>query len=197
MGFLGQVYKDHQVSLVKVKECWEKAGEAGCGEACSRMAELFVEQRDWSQAKHCCELAADLNHVIALHTSAVEATCGYFSFGDEVVQVENRSIPDDEKALRLMKLAAKLDHPMSCACLGNFHKEGIGCEVNMDNAIKWCKKGAEQEVPWAMRNLGVACCLGDHVEQDNEASKCWLRKAAALNDVGAQRDLGQFCPSEG
>ena len=53
-----------------------------------------------------------------------------------------------------------------------------GVAQNFQEAAKWWRKAAEQNLPFAHYSLGVMYLTGQGVEKNNEKAVAWLRKAA-------------------
>ena len=63
-------------------------------------------------------------------------------------------------------------------------------------AVKWFRKGAEQNVAEAQSNLGICYFEGQGVAKDRAEAVKWFRKAAEQNHAFAQYNLG-VCYSSG
>ena len=66
------------------------------------------------------------------------------------------------------------------------YDKGIGVEPDKSEALKWCRKSAEQGVPNAQLNLGIFYNNGEVVNQDLKEAVKWYRKAADQGHETAQ-----------
>ena len=62
--------------------------------------------------------------------------------------------------------------------LGNMYHHGRGVPQDDAEAVKWYRKGAEQNWPGAQENLGVSYAEGRGVPQDYVRALMWLNLAA-------------------
>jgi hypothetical protein len=70
------------------------------------------------------------------------------------------------------------------------HLGGPGVPQDYAEAVRWCRKAAEQGHPGAQFQLGVMYEMGLGVTQDWAEAVRWYRKAAEQGDAHAQFDLG-------
>src|SRR2546425_2396105 len=70
--------------------------------------------------------------------------------------------------------------------LGVCYYNGWGVTKNLQEALSWYRKSAEQGHARAQRNLGVCYAIGAGVGKDTVKAAKWYQKAAAQGDVGAQ-----------
>ncbi len=71
-----------------------------------------------------------------------------------------------------------------------------GVEQNRMEAVKWCRKAAEQNVTQAQCDLGTCYYKGLGAEKNSTEAVKWFRKAAQQNLALAQFKLG-FCYANG
>lgn len=64
-----------------------------------------------------------------------------------------------------------------------------GVEKDMDEAVKWIRKAAEQGDAQAQYNLGVCYISGDGVVPNKQEAMKWLRKAAKQGHPQAKEIL--------
>ena len=69
--------------------------------------------------------------------------------------------------------------------LGIFFRE-FGVAKDEVEAVKWCRKAAEQNDAEAQYNLGVCYANGRGVAKDEAEAVKWYRKAAEQNNARAQ-----------
>ena len=73
--------------------------------------------------------------------------------------------------------------------MGVMYAEGDGVAKDLEEAIKWWRKAADQGDANAQFNLGWAYSNGEGVAKDSEEAAEWFRKAAEQGHAGAQRAL--------
>ena len=66
------------------------------------------------------------------------------------------------------------------------YTNGDGVEPDISEALKWCRKSAEQGVANAQHNLGVFYYNGEVVNRDLKEAVKWFRKAADQGHETAQ-----------
>ena len=106
---------------------------------------------------------------------------------------KNGKNKDDEAAAQWYLKAAEQGHVESYYCLGNMLKEV--CEL--EDAIGCFQEAAELGHAAAQYELGVAYSLGLGIEQNNEESMKWYRKAAEQGHeeaIGFLKELGERVP---
>jgi len=74
--------------------------------------------------------------------------------------------------------------------LGLMYALGQGVEQDLEEALKWYRRAAEQDYPIAQRNLAAIYQKGQGAPQDPDESLKWFRRAAEGGDIQAQNHLG-------
>jgi TPR repeat protein len=72
------------------------------------------------------------------------------------------------------------------------YENGSGVPKDPAEAVKWCRKAAEQGYAAAQHNLGVCYLTGTGVAQDAALTLQWFRKAAAQGDEGAAAEVARL-----
>ena len=70
--------------------------------------------------------------------------------------------------------------------LADCYRFGHGVVQDYAEAVKWCRKAAEQNYAPAQSNLGQCYCGGRGVQQDYAEAVKWYRKAAEQGYAHAQ-----------
>jgi hypothetical protein len=70
--------------------------------------------------------------------------------------------------------------------------EGHGAKQDYDEAVKWCRKSAEQGDPQAQTTLGWAYAGGNGVQQDYVQAYMWFSLAAAQGYPDAEDSRGKL-----
>lgn len=73
--------------------------------------------------------------------------------------------------------AEKGDSDAQC-CLGDYYAEGLGVEIDMDEALSLYQLSAAQKNEYAEYNLGECYELGKGVEKDLEQAIHWYTLSA-------------------
>lgn len=76
--------------------------------------------------------------------------------------------------------------------LGTCYRNGYGTEKNLDLAIDYFQKSAQQRWEWACFRLGIMYYNAEGVAQDYDKAFYWIKKAAARGHAQAQRCLAVF-----
>lgn len=131
------------------------------------------------------------------HTDIVEAVKWYklsASQGNDKAQFELGMLYDSgrikcadykEKALKCYLSLAEAGFPSAQCTIGLKYRFGDGVDENLDEAIKWFKRSANQGHVDAQRNLGdIYAAIG----KSSEAAR-WYSKAAASGDAYSEKRL--------
>lgn len=119
----------------------------------------------------------------------------HFMKGDFYYRGEYGHPQDYVKAREYLEKAAAAGHAPAENMLGTIYEQGLGVPVDLDLAIHWFRKAAEQGDPKGMSNLG------QHLGPDGpDASKhvealMWLLLAARANEPMARQILGEIIRS--
>lgn len=144
-----------------------------------------------------CRMGAYYAEPDTRHTDVVEAVKWYklsASQGNDKAQFELGMLYDSgrikcadykEKAMECYMSLAKAGFPSAQCTIGLKYRFGDGVEENLDEAIKWFKKSANQGHVDAQRNLGdIYAAIGKISEAER-----WYSKAAASGDVYSEKKI--------
>ena len=85
---------------------------------------------------------------------------------------------DYAAAMTVLMPLAEQGNPEAQCVIANLYHLGLGVAVNIDTAIKWYRKSAEQGYGVASNNLGSIFLAGDYGgSPDCEEAKKWYQKA--------------------
>ena len=73
--------------------------------------------------------------------------------------------------------------------LGGLYEAGMGVPLDLQQAVKWWRRSAEQDFVLAERQLGVSYLKGYGVTRDYVEAARWLRRAADKGDGVSQSQL--------
>ena len=79
---------------------------------------------------------------------------------------------------------------------GRCYLYGYGVEKDSEQAVKWVRMAADQNLAYAQQILGDCYLNGKGVEKDDVVAVNWYRKAAEQGHAIAQHNLG-FCYAQG
>ena len=96
---------------------------------------------------------------------------------------------NNQLSTRNFKIGADMGHPLSMNAYGICLRDGIGCDVNIEEAISYFEKGSNLNEMYSAYNLGCLYKNGKHVKQDFEKAITYLSKAATLGHVDACKQL--------
>lgn len=91
--------------------------------------------------------------------------------------------------VKLVRIKAERGDIVAQFNLGECYFKGHGVEENLEQAVSWFRKAAEQGYPAAQYQLGRYYCSG--VEMNFGQAVSWFRKAAEQGYVDAQYQMGQ------
>ena len=120
---------------------------------------------------------------------------GYLYFGDEprldrgVAHYEHRDYP---KAYKLLLPLAKKGYAKAQLIVGDCLVNGQGVFMDTEEAVKWYRAAADQEMPEAQHRMYECCCDGVGVERNQENAAKWCRKAAEAGYEEAMFDMGML-----
>ena len=95
------------------------------------------------------------------------------------------------EAMAFFKAAAEEGCPSGLTCLAGMHEEGLGCEVDIEKAIKLLHAAADLEDAEALSRLGFFYATGRFVEQNFGAAVEYHKRAASQDCAPSQCDLGR------
>lgn len=98
---------------------------------------------------------------------------------------EWKLIKDIEESFFWYTNAAKRGHVTAQYCLGLFYENGLLMECNINDAIYWYTLAAESNMTLAMVRLA-------RLLEDTKEAVHWLKKAIAIGDLSALRELATF-----
>lgn len=125
--------------------------------------------------------------LIALLIIALTQTLSAQHF-DSAVAANNRG--DYKTAISLLRPLAEKGYPDAQALLGAMYAQGRGVPQDPAKAIKWFRKGIEQNNHWAQHNLGYMYSQGHGVPKNYFEAAKWFRKAANQGNADSQSNLG-------
>ncbi|MBE6414935.1 MAG: sel1 repeat family protein [Akkermansiaceae bacterium] len=96
-----------------------------------------------------------------------------------------------EKAFVFLHAAAQNGYVKAQFKLGTLYEDGVGCEPDMRQAVKWYLKAAMQDFSWAQSNLGICYQQGRGVPRNARIAFQYFRLAAASGDDYAQFNLAR------
>jgi TPR repeat protein len=99
---------------------------------------------------------------------------------------------ETERALSIVREAARNDDPVAMAYLGDAYERGQGVRQSYNDAVMWYRLASEQQVASAMNALGELYVEGHGVSRDYEEAFKLFRKAAEQGDIDAGYNLGHL-----
>lgn len=109
------------------------------------------------------------------------------TFEDGIVALENS---DFQTAFVIFSVHAENGDPRAQNNLGMMYLYGLGTEADLESAVEWNRKAADQDLPESQYFLGMLYMQGMGVTQDHEQAAVWFRKAAEQGNPEAQFQLG-------
>ena len=138
----GNIYANRNDELfdrAAAAECYKKAAEQGCAEACKALGDLALEEDD--EPFWMIERAAELGLI-----SAATAVSSAYHEGRPVER-------NDEKAFLWASRAADENDPTALYMMGFFNENGLGCEKDIAAALMFYTAAADKGVVQAMLRL--------------------------------------------
>lgn len=97
-----------------------------------------------------------------------------------------------KKAYEVFKKNSYVDHAEDQFYLGAMFSEGIYVKKDIDRALYWISKSAENDFPAAQYIYALYLFDGKYIPVDYQNGEFWLRKAATNNYSDAQNTLAVF-----
>ena len=116
-----------------------------------------------------------------------------FMYGVEADENEDKRKAYEKKSFYYYQMSLNEGFEDAETLLAGCFLEGLGCDKNIDEAIRLFKRAAERGDVYAMRPLGdIYCGIFDPVYKDIETAIFWLKRAADGdgNDYDSIRTLG-------
>ena len=110
---------------------------------------------------------------------------------DRHSKIEQAYDDGDYKTARDLALSIS-DDAYAQFFLGEMYLKGKGVDRNLDEAVNWYRKAAEQGDAPAQSELGILYYYGVGMQQDYEQAAYWNHKAAEQGDAVAQCNLGHM-----
>jgi TPR repeat protein len=107
-----------------------------------------------------------------------------------------QQMPTREALAQLRAKAEQGDAQAQSGLAEAYFIGGLGLAKDYVEAVKWCRKAAEQNHAHAQFNLGTCYANGHGVRKEEVEAVKWYRKAAEQNHAKAQYNLG-VCYHEG
>lgn len=96
---------------------------------------------------------------------------------------------DHAEALYWYRMADALEHPEAAGMLCSLYADGTGVPRDPQQALIYCRKGAERGSGWAMNRLGYMYSWGIAVPRDQDKAFEWIMKAAVSGYTAAEREI--------
>ena len=111
-------------------------------------------------------------------------------------QINRQAAALNRDDLPRLKRQAGGGHVIAAAVLGTAYRQGFGVGQQTvrsnQQALKWFKLAARQNLPYALNELGEMYFLGQGVERDNRQAKVYLQAAAGQGYMPAKLNLLQL-----
>lgn len=160
----GNIYANRNDELfdrAAAAECYKKAAEQGCAEACKALGDLALEADDepfwmveWARENDSKELRQRHKAQFAGYLRAAEL--GLVSAATAVSSAYHEGWPverNDEKAFLWASRAADENDPTALYMTGFFNENGLGCEKDVAAALMFYAAAADKGVVQAMLRL--------------------------------------------
>jgi hypothetical protein len=162
---------------------WQSAQQKAEREAARKKTEQEAAQKKAEQDAAMKTAKEDAAQINADFTGAQNALRRH---GERALSLRGT----DKDRLAAWKAAAEKGVPEAQWLLGCALGNGVQCQKDPDQAVKWFRKAAEQGSAPAQCSLGFRYSTGQGVPKDYEEAVNWYRKAAQQGDGVAQFDLG-------
>ena len=131
----------------------------------------------------------------SLLVAGIVAFGGYFYFGDiprlgrGIAYYEKGFFP---KAYKLLLPLAKKGYAKAQLLVGDCHANGQGVFMDTEEAVKWYRSAADQELPEAQHRMFECCRDGVGIERNSANAAKWCRKAADAGLEEAMFEMGML-----
>ena len=98
--------------------------------------------------------------------------------------------PEYQTTLRKNLPLAQEGNAIAQYNVGTMYYEGLGVDDNIDEALTWFRRSADQGYARAQSRLGYIYADGDEVRQDYALAVKWFQLAATQGHAKAQYNLG-------
>jgi hypothetical protein len=111
-------------------------------------------------------------------------------FVGEAALKKDIEMQDYELAFEQFLAAANHGHAEAQFYLSVCYIGGLGVSTDLEKAMVWLQKSADQEFGKAQFTLGIAHINREGVNKNEQAGLAWIKKAADIGDADAQWFLG-------
>ncbi len=113
--------------------------------------------------------------------------------GDRTKALYSKNIiTSDEDTFKLIFPFAKKGNANLQNQIGVMYSKGKGVEININEALMWYEKSANQNNPWGLYNLANLYYIGNSVDKDYKKAFEFFTKSAELGNYVAQNKLANM-----
>lgn len=186
-----ELYGVREENMGQAIRWFRKAAEQGHGTACARLAKIYetgesvkadeTEAYKWYEKGHLHD--EECNEGMK---RIIDRNIGYILYS-EGVNAQNKG--DLTSAFKNYKKGAEFGYAQSQKALAVCYMNGSGTEKNPQEAVRWCRMAADQNLASAQLTLGLFYIQGIGVKADQDEGISWLKKAARNGDDQAKNML--------
>ena len=193
-------------NYVKAIQIWTPAGEAGSAKAQTNLAKMYINAEGTGQSKEKAfywidkafaqdyppvySLNAELFQKGIFHPADWQKAYEYYERASELgdargayfVGMAEESWENYKGAIKNYELAALRGFPDAQARLGVMYEQGIGVEIDLNKAMQWHLKAAQQDFPFSIYTVGMNYKNGNGAAKSPALADQWFRRGARLGD---------------
>jgi TPR repeat protein len=106
------------------------------------------------------------------HTTTATEWSGLLEEAQAYYHGEGETLEDKREALKLFKQAAQLEAPDAYYALGVMHRDGEGCEADVEQALELFKAGVKLGSHECWAEMAIVYAGLDHLDN---SQKCWTK----------------------
>lgn len=185
LGYHYQAENHADYDLKTARYWFERAAEAGSGEAAARLGILLLDNPQQPE---------DIELAIASLSSGAEAGIAdaQFRLASALATGLALAAPDPRLARVLYERAAAQSHPGAQASLGVYYFQGIEGEQSIERAAQLFRASALQGHPLGQYHMAVLHMSGQGANSDPSQALQWLQQAVAQDLPQAVFALGRL-----
>lgn len=158
--------------------------------SCDRLAASRYDDRRPAGVAGVFDGGIDTGRAVPACRKAVESSPDEIRFVYELGRAYDDM--DDQRAVPLMRRAAKAGHPGAMRSLGIYYRLGFGVPRDLTRAVAYFRASARAGNPQGANNLGAMYAGGEGVRKNAALAMKWVNVAADAGVPWAMINLGDF-----
>lgn len=163
---------------------------------CSVLPNQFTFNQSFKNDSKYIRFFSQSNSISKIETLKEKADLGdreaQYELGSYYLSNENKKVPDNEKGVHYIKLAAEGNHPTACYMYSTFLKNGFHVEKDLDQSLKYLTYAADHNLEIAQFELALEYYTGKRFPSDMSKALHYFCLSAENGNVTSCETVGTF-----